>query len=219
MISVQNVTKAYLTRTGWKPVIDNLSLDIGREDRVGILGRNGVGKSTLLRLIGGAELPDRGRIVRNMSVSWPIGFNGYLQASMTGEANAKFCARIYNRDPCELLEYVKEFSELKEYFYEPFGSYSSGMKARLGFALSMAIDFDCLLIDEVLAVGDASFREKSKKALEERREDSAFVIVNHGLPVIDRLCNKVIVLGFSDKPIITNKVHKTIKEYEKALVG
>ena len=217
MIRLNNVTKAYRIKGGWRPIIENFSLEIAPTDRLGILGRNGAGKSTLLRMIGAGESPDRGSIERTMRVSWPIGFSGYLQPSLTGVANTKFCARIYGRDIDETLEFVRDFSELGSYFDEPFRNYSSGMKARLGFALSMAIDFDCLLIDEVLAVGDARFKQKSKAALEDRREDSGFVIVNHDLTTIDRLCNKVLVLGMDEGPYISTRVHHTIKAYEERI--
>lgn len=217
MIRIQNVSKSYRTKAGWKPVIENFSMDIERGERVGILGRNGAGKSTLLRMIGGAEKPDAGRIDRQLRVSWPIGFSGYLQPSLSGRANTKFCARIYGSDPAEVIRFVRDFAELGDYFEEPFRNYSSGMKARLGFALSMAIDFDCLLIDEVLAVGDARFKEKSKQALASRSDNTGFIIVNHELSVIDRLCNKVIVLGFDAEPFISTSVHRTIKEYEDAI--
>ena len=218
-IRLRRVSKSYKTKAGWNHVLRNVSFDINPTDRIGILGRNGAGKSTLLRLIGGSELPDSGRIERGMSVSWPVGFSGHLQPSMSGRANIKFCARIYGKDVAEVTEFVLRFSELGHYLDEPFKTYSSGMKARLGFALSMAIEFDCLLIDEVTAVGDASFKEKCHDALEAISENRAFVLINHGLRVIDRLCNKVIVLGVEEEPVFSTKVHKTIKAYQQALEG
>ena len=200
-------------------MLQNFDLDIGPNDRIGLLGRNGAGKSTLLRIIGGAEKQDTGTVTRDMSVSWPIGFSGYIQGNISGRANAKFLARVYGCEPQEVCDFVKDFSDIGAFFDEPVRTYSTGMRGRLGFALSMAIDFDCLLIDEVLATGDAAFKEKSRQALEARRSNSAFVIVNHGLQVIDRLCNKVVVLGIENGPVISEKVHKTIKEYEAILTG
>ncbi|MEM6913620.1 MAG: ABC transporter ATP-binding protein, partial [Pseudomonadota bacterium] len=142
-----------------------------------------------------------------------------VQSSISGRANAKFLARVYGCDPVDVCEFVNDFSDLGRFFEEPVRTYSTGMKGRLSFALSMAIDFDCLLIDEVLATGDAAFKEKCRVALETRHENSAFVIVNHGLQVIDRLCNKVLVLGLKDGPVFSEKVHQTIKEYEALLKG
>jgi len=218
-IHVRNIYKSYKTKTGWHPVLRNVNFDISPKDRIGVLGRNGAGKSTMLRIIGGSEKPDSGSIDRTMSISWPVGFGGHLQANMSGRANAKFCARVYGRDPDEVVEFVKEFSELGDFLEEPFRTYSSGMQARLGFSLSMAIDFDCLLIDEVTAVGDAVFRKKCEAALLEVAETRSFIMVNHGLQAIDRLCNRVIVLGVEDEPVLSTRVHKTIKAYEKALLG
>lgn len=219
MIRLSKISKAYRMQRSWNRVLEDFDLEIGPNDRIGVLGRNGSGKSTLLRIIGGAEKQDRGSVTREMSVSWPIGFSGYVQGNISGRANAKFLARVYGCEPREVCDFVKDFSDLGAFFEEPVRTYSTGMRGRLGFALSMAIDFDCLLIDEVLATGDAAFKEKSRQALESRRENSAFVIVNHGLQVIDRLCNKVVVLGVEGGPIISEKVHKTIKDYEAVLTG
>ena len=216
-IVLDGVCKSYKTKQGWHSVLNDVSFSIEQSDRIGVVGRNGAGKSTLLRMIGGSELPDRGLIERNMSVSWPVGFGGHLQNSMSGRANAKFCARIYDRDPAEIIEFVLNFSELGHYLDEPFKTYSSGMKARLGFSLSMAIQFDCLLIDEVTAVGDAIFRKKCNDALEDLIGNSAFVLINHTLSQIDRLCNKIVVLGVESRPFISTRVHRTLKAYETAL--
>ncbi|NNU16765.1 ABC transporter ATP-binding protein [Parvularcula sp. ZS-1/3] len=218
-LSVKNVSKSYKTKVGWNQVLRNVSFSLSPRDRLGILGRNGAGKSTLLRIVGGAELPDTGLIEKDMSVSWPVGFSGHLQPAMSGRANVKFCARVYNREVDEVVDFVSRFSELGSYLEEPVRTYSSGMKARLGFSLSMAIDFDCLLIDEVTAVGDAVFRKKCEAALLEVAETRSFIMVNHGLQAIDRLCNRVIVLGVEDEPVLSTRVHKTIKAYEKALLG
>ncbi|MEM9837762.1 MAG: ABC transporter ATP-binding protein [Pseudomonadota bacterium] len=218
-ITLEDVCKSYKTKTGWNHVLKDVNIEIESTDRLGILGRNGAGKSTLMRIIGGSELPDTGRIDRQISVSWPVGFSGHLQPSMSGIANIKFCARIYGKPVDDVIEAVAEFSELGRYLHEPFKTYSSGMKARLGFALSMAIEFDCLLIDEVTAVGDAAFRRKCDDALNNLSENKAFVLINHGLAAIDRLCNRVLVLGVEETPFLSTRVHKTIKAYEKALKG
>ena len=134
-------------------------------EKVGFLGRNGAGKSTLIRLIGGVEAPTSGEVVRTSSVSWPIAFGGAFQSSLSGMDNLRFIARIYNADVDYVSDYVRDFAELGEYIYEPIKKYSAGMRARLAFALSMAIEFDCFLIDEVIAVGDSRFQEKCKTEL------------------------------------------------------
>lgn len=216
-LTLENVSKSYKTKSGWNHVLKNVNLSIKSKDRLGILGRNGAGKSTLLRIIGGSEMPDHGRVEKTMSVSWPVGFGGHLQPSMSGIANTKFCARVYGRDTGEVINFVREFSELGTYLDEPLKTYSSGMRARLGFALSMAIKFDCLLIDEVTAVGDANFKEKCHNALLSLGEDQAFVLINHGLNSIVQLCDRVVVLGVEDEPFESRNVHKTVKAYERAI--
>ena len=158
MIKLINVCKDYPTRAGPRRVLHNIDLMIHPGEKVGILGRNGAGKSTLIRLVSGAEPPTIGKIERNMSVSWPLAFSGGFQGSLTGADNVRFICRIYGVDFRPRFEFVRDFSELGIYLNEPVSSYSSGMKARLAFAISMTIDFDCYLIDEVMAVGDARFR-------------------------------------------------------------
>ena len=216
-IKIRGVSKSYKTKTGWNKVFEDVNLDILPNDKIGVLGRNGAGKSTLLRIIGGAEAPTTGYVSRYMSVSWPVGFGGHIQTNMSGRANVKFCARIYDRSVDEVIDFVADFSGLGRYLDEPVRTYSSGMRARLGFALSMAIEFDCLLIDEVTAVGDAVFRKKCDDALSALHEGKAFVLINHGLKAIDRLCTKVMVMGVEPTPYISTRVHKTIKAYEEAL--
>lgn len=216
-IRIKNVSKSYKTKVGWHPVLRDVNFEILPTDRIGILGRNGAGKSTLMRIIGGTEKPDTGTVERNMSVSWPVGFAGHLQPSMSGRANTKFCARIYGEEVEPVIDFVSAFTELGPYLDEPVKTYSSGMRARLGFALSMAIQFDCLLIDEVTAVGDAVFKKKCDTALRDLSDKQSFVLINHGLNAINRLCNKVIVLGVEEKPYFSGQVHQTIKAYERAL--
>jgi ABC-type polysaccharide/polyol phosphate transport system, ATPase component len=147
-LRLENVSKVFPIRGGLKYALRNINLKINYGDRIGILGRNGSGKSTLIRIIGGATKPTTGRVERRMRVSWPIAFQGGFQGSLTGLDNLKFICRIYGVDWKEKLEMVKDFAELGRYFYEPVKTYSSGMRARLAFALSIAIDFDCYLIDE-----------------------------------------------------------------------
>jgi capsular polysaccharide transport system ATP-binding protein len=194
MIQVQNVTKKYPTRSGDVVILDNLTFDLQRGEKIGILGRNGSGKSTLVRLMSGAEAPTSGSIRRGMSVSWPIAFGGAFQPSLTGYDNMKFICRIHNVPIAEKVPFVEEFSELGRYFHEPVRAYSSGMRARLAFAISMVVDFECFLIDEVVAVGDARFHEKCRIELFEKRKDAAMLIVSHDPHFVRDHCDHAAVL-------------------------
>lgn len=194
MIRVENVTKVHHTRAGKKVVLDGVSFVINRGDKVGILGDNGAGKSTLLRLITGVEHPTSGRIVRSMSVSWPLAFGTGFQGSLTGADNVRFIARIYGADIKETIAYVQDFAELGDYFYMPIKTYSSGMRARLAFGISLAIRFDCLVVDEVAAVGDQRFKDRCRGALEERSAGNALVMVSHSADILRMYCNKGMVL-------------------------
>ena len=194
MIQLLNVNKTYPTRSGPVKILRNVNLRVSRGERVGILGRNGAGKSTLIRLISGAERPTSGLILRDMSVSWPLAFGGAFQGSLTGLDNLRFICRIYDVDPDEKVHFVQDFSELGIYLKEPVKSYSSGMRARLAFAISMVIEFDCFLIDEIIAVGDARFHEKCNYELFERRGDRAMIIVSHDAGYIRQHCTRAAVL-------------------------
>ena len=160
-----------------------------------MLGRNGAGKSTLIRLISGAELPTSGHVERSMSVSWPLAFGGAFQGALTGLDNLRFICRIYDTDPAEQIAFVEEFSELGIYLREPVRSYSAGMRARLAFAISMVIEFDCFLIDEIVAVGDSRFHEKCHVELFEKRGDRAMIIVSHDAGYIREHCTRAAVLS------------------------
>jgi capsular polysaccharide transport system ATP-binding protein len=195
MIVLEGVTKRYETRHGKRTILNNISLTIERGQKVGILGRNGAGKSTLIRLLSGAELPTSGHIQRGMSVSWPLAFAGAFQGSLTGLDNLRFICRIYNVPIDPILPFVKEFSELGLYLNEPTKSYSAGMNARLAFAISMAIEFDCYLIDEVMAVGDNRFQERCAYELFDRRAERAKIIVSHHPETIKAHCEKIFVLN------------------------
>jgi ABC-type polysaccharide/polyol phosphate transport system ATPase subunit len=194
MIRLTNVCKDYPTRAGPRRVLHNVNLMVQPGERVGILGRNGAGKSTLIRLISGAEPATVGAIERNMSVSWPLAFSGGFHGSLTGADNVRFICRIYGVDFEPRFEFVREFSELGIYLNEPVSSYSSGMRARLAFAISMTIDFDCYLIDEVMAVGDAKFRDRCKVELFEKRKDKAMLIVSHSHRHLKGTCNRFLLI-------------------------
>ncbi len=194
MIYVENVCKKYLNRTGWHTVLDDVSFSLRKGQKVGILGKNGAGKSTLIRLLSGVEPPTSGKITRKMSISWPLAFSGAFQGSLTGMDNLRFIARIYNADIDYVKRFTEEFSELGKYLYEPVRTYSSGMKARLAFALSLSIEFDCYLIDEIIAVGDARFADKCKYELFEKRKDRSLILVSHSPNAIREYCDNAMVL-------------------------
>jgi capsular polysaccharide transport system ATP-binding protein len=194
LIRVVDLSKAYRTSRGWNSVLENVNLEIPPGARLGILGRNGAGKSTLINLLGGVDVPDSGKIERSMTMSWPLAFSGAFQGSLTGLDNLRFICRIYDKEIDSVLPFVKEFAELDKYFYEPVKSYSAGMRARLAFALSMAIDFDCYLIDEVLAVGDGRFLNRCREELLVKRRDRAMVLVAHQAATVREVCDRASVL-------------------------
>jgi capsular polysaccharide transport system ATP-binding protein len=194
MIRVDNVSKTYRTRKGEHLVLDGVSFELARGRNLGILGRNGAGKSTLIRLISGAESPTSGHIQREMSVSWPLAFGGAFQPHMTGLDNLKFVCRIYGVDYEPLVPFVEDFTELGVYFREPVFHYSHGMLTRLAFALSMAVEFDCFLIDEAMVVGDVRFHERCHVELFHKRKDRAFILVTHDANVIKLYCENACVL-------------------------
>ena len=191
---MSGITKAYGTSSGPVTVLDGVDLTIARGEAIGILGRNGAGKSTLIRIIGGAETPDTGEIERSMSVSWPLAFGGGFQGSLTGLDNLRFICRVYGVDPDACLPFVHEFTELGVYLKEPVKTYSSGMRARLAFATSMVVDFDCYLVDEIVAVGDSRFQAKCHEELFVKRADRALIIVSHDPSYIRSHCQRAAVL-------------------------
>ncbi|MBA4610882.1 ABC transporter ATP-binding protein [Stappia taiwanensis] len=177
-----------------KVILDGLSLDLPGDKNIAILGQNGAGKSTLMRLIAGAELPDAGRIMRYAKVSWPLGFGGGFNGTMSGVENARFVARMYGEDPDEVISYVEEFSELGPSMRLPIKTYSSGMRARLAFGVSMAIEFKYYLIDEITAVGDARFKKKCNEVFEEKLKDSNILMISHSNEMLRRYCQSGCVL-------------------------
>jgi capsular polysaccharide transport system ATP-binding protein len=194
MLSVEHVSKVYRTRQGLRKILNDVSFRLDHGDNLGILGRNGAGKSTLIRLISGAERPTSGVIRRGMRVSWPLAFGGAFQPNLTGLDNLKFVCRVYGVDYKPLVPFVEEFTELGIYFREPVLHYSNGMLTRLAFALSMAIEFDCFLIDEAMVVGDVRFHERCHIELFQKRKDRAFILVTHEAHVIKLYCKNACVL-------------------------
>jgi capsular polysaccharide transport system ATP-binding protein len=196
MIEVKNLTKSYYYQGKKSTIFKNLNFRIETGESVAILGGNGAGKSTLLRILGGIDLPDSGTIETDRSISWPVGLVGGFQGSLTGRENVTFVSRIYTekRRVQEKVRYVEEFAELGVYFDRPFKTYSSGMRSRVTFGLSMAFDFDVYLIDEVTAAGDQRFREKSKQILMERKAHADFLMVDHNLWGLKLHCNRAFLL-------------------------
>lgn len=194
MIHLDGVCKAYRTKRGQHTVLDHITCTLPKGENLGILGGNGAGKSTLLRILSGIEAADAGRVVRKGTVSWPIGFSGGFNGSLTGEENCRFVARIYGKDIDDVVDFARSFADIGEYFFMPVRTYSSGMRARLAFGLSMAIDFDYYLVDEVTAVGDRAFQERSRSAFEERSERASVIIVSHNMKTISSYCKKAAVL-------------------------
>ena len=194
MIEIRNISKSYRTATGWNQVLDNISATFPSGRSIGIMGLNGAGKTTLLKLIGGVEPPDKGEIYRDVTISWPIGFSGAFAPTSTGRESTRFVARIYGADIKDVEKYVKDFSELGEYFDMPYQTYSAGMRARLGFAISMAMEFDCYLVDEVTAVGDQRFKERYQNEFLNRRHRSTVVMASHQPNTIRDFCDMSAVL-------------------------
>ncbi|MFS3137432.1 ABC transporter ATP-binding protein [Gluconacetobacter sacchari] len=214
MLRCVNLVKEFHTSSGAKRVLDGVNCTIQRGEKWGVLGRNGAGKSTLLRIIGGVDVPTSGYVERNMSVSWPLAFTGAFQGSLSGLDNLKFISRIYERDYDTLYDFVDKFAELGKQLYEPVKTYSSGMRARLAFALSIAIEFECYLIDEVIMVGDAHFAEKCRYELFEKRADRALILVSHSMEFIREVCDHGVVLQ-NGQMVLCKSVQESIDLYNR----
>jgi capsular polysaccharide transport system ATP-binding protein len=194
MLQVRELTKAFRGENVDRVLFHDLSFDLSRQGRLAVLGRNGQGKSTLIKILGGVLYPTSGKVSWGMRASWPLGFGGGFQGGLTGMDNIRFIARIYDRPIAQTADLVERFAELGDQLSIPVKYYSSGMRARLAFGLSLAIDFDCYLIDEVIAVGDALFRQKCERELFEHRGDRAFVIASHDLGFIKSHCDRAIII-------------------------
>lgn len=196
MIEVKNVSKSYMTPKGRHYLFKDLNLTIADKQSVGLLGRNGAGKSTLLRVICGLDTPDSGRVVTDSTISWPVGVAGGFQGSLTGRQNVRFVCRLYSSGAYidEKIRFVEEFADIGKYFDMPVKSYSSGMRSRLTFGLSLAFDFDYYMLDEVGAVGDAAFRKRAQDILDARKSTSGVLMVSHNLKDIEKTCDTAIVL-------------------------
>ena len=218
MIHFRNVSKYYPTNSGRSYVFKDIDFDLPVDNSIGILGPNGAGKSTLVRMIGGADMPSKGEIFSSHRISWPLGLQGGLQGSMTGRENVRFVGRINGiKNTNDIESMVEEFAEIGKYYDEPIRTYSSGMKSRVAFGLSLAFDFDILLIDEVTSVGDATFRSKSQKALQKVREKTHVIMVSHEMNQIRIFCESGIVI--KDKKIeYYSNVDDAIRDYQDTYV-
>jgi capsular polysaccharide transport system ATP-binding protein len=194
MIAFDRVSKRYTSGGVVKTVLNDVSLTLPPDRNVAIMGPNGAGKSTVMRLIAGSETPDTGRIRRPGRVSWPLGFSAGFNGTMTGLENARFVARIYGQDTARVIAYVEDFAELGPSLRLPIRTYSNGMRARLAFGLSMAIDFDVYLIDEITAVGDEAFRRKCQEVFDTRLKAAQIVMVSHVPATIKQYCDCGLIL-------------------------
>ncbi|MCK8463989.1 ABC transporter ATP-binding protein [Aliiroseovarius sp. S1339] len=218
MIEVRDLWKTYYVKGEPKSVARGLNLSFPSRGSVGLFGRNGAGKSTLLRMIAGSEDPDSGDIISDGTISWPVGFAGSFHGELTGAQNVRFVGRVYGVDTDDLVEYVREFAGLGAHFNARFQTYSSGMRSRLAFGLSMGIKFDTYLVDEVTSVGDAAFRERSTSLLQERINESAAIIVSHSMPLMKKLCNKGIVM-INGHAKLFDEIDEAIETHEAAMKG
>ncbi len=217
MIRLENLTKTFHLNGVSKTVLKDVSLLFPPGRSVALLGRNGAGKSTLLRLIAGTLDPTSGRVCTAGSVSWPVGFAGSFHGDLTGAQNTRFIARIYGVDGDELVDFTASFADLGAHFRLPFRTYSSGMKARLAFGVSMGIAFDTYLVDEVTAVGDAAFRSKSNALFQTRMETAGSVVVSHSMGLVRELCDSAVVLE-AGKITYFDDVDAAIAHHERNLL-
>jgi capsular polysaccharide transport system ATP-binding protein len=197
VIAIRGVTKSYLTLRGRRYVFRDLDVEIPPGRNVGLIGRNGAGKSTLMRLLSKVDLPDRGEVMTDCSLSWPVGLMGGMQAWMSARENVKFVCRIHGVRGPEMqrkIDFVEDFAEIGEHFDLPLANYSSGMRARVGFGTSMAFEFDYYLIDEIMAVGDATFKSKSRRVFRERLKSGRVILVSHNMGLIKKMCDAVVHL-------------------------
>ncbi len=216
MIAIENLTKSYKTQNGRHYVLKDVNLLFPEGKSIAFIGHNGTGKSTLLRIIGGIDRPDKGRIVTDKTISWPVGLSGGFQGSLTGRENVKFVARLYskNNELRDKIDFVKDFSELGKYFDMPIKTYSSGMRSRLGFGLSMAFDFDYYLVDEITAVGDARFKKKCIDLFNQKRDKSNLLMVSHNLNSLADYCDHAILFDKQQNVHLFSEIEEAIYQYK-----
>jgi len=214
VIRFENVTKIYRTMGHKRTILERVSFTLKPGISYGIMGINGAGKSTTMRLIAGTEEPSRGRVHRGLRVSWPLGFAGGFHPAMTGRDNIVFVARIYGEDPRRVLEFVEDFSELGSYLDVPIKTYSSGMGSRLAYGMSMAIPFDTYLIDETLAVGDGRFQKRCQEVFTARRANADVILISHDMETIRTYCSQAIIL-INGRAVVYEDVNDAIAIYRR----
>ncbi|WP_407522415.1 ABC transporter ATP-binding protein [Methylobacterium oryzisoli] len=214
MIRFDNVTKIYKTNGHRRTVLDRASITMRSGVNYGILGINGAGKSTMIRIMAGSESVTRGRILRTTRVSWPLGFSGGFHPMMTGRENAIFVARVYGEDPRKVLEFVADFSEIGDYINVPIRTYSSGMSSRFNFGMSMAIPFETYLIDEVTAVGDSRFQQRCEEVWSTRRANADIIICSHNMDTLRSYASEGIVLA-NGRAVIYPDINDAIEVYQR----
>lgn len=213
MISLRDICHGYrMPNGGFHTVLDHVSIDFEQGHNTAILGLNGAGKSTLIRIIGGSEAPRSGKVIKTSSVSWPVGFGGCFNGSLTGRENLRFVCRIYGADIKKVSAYVEDFSELGEYMDMPFKSYSSGMRSKLAFGLSLAIGFDFYLVDEAFSVGDTVFKAKATAELKKLKARSSLIYVSHSINSVKAHCDRGAVLS-NGKLISFDNLTDAVNEY------
>jgi len=218
MIALQNLSKTFVAHGVHKVVANDISFTFPDHEAVGLLGRNGAGKSSLLQMIAGVIDPDAGEIISDGRISWPVGFQGSFHPDLSGAENARFVARLYGVDTRGMEAFVQDFAELGDHFHLPFRSYSSGMRARLAFAVSMAVPFDTYLIDEVTSVGDAAFRSKSEAMLHRRLEHSGAIVVSHSMDLLRRICQSGLVLE-NGRTFFYARIERAIEHHNYLMQG
>jgi capsular polysaccharide transport system ATP-binding protein len=214
MISLTDVFKYYRTHGHTKIVLDHVSMEFLSGSSYGILGINGAGKSTLMRIMSGTEMPNGGKVRHSARISWPLGFAGGLHPKMTGRENVQFIARIYGQNVRRVMEFVEDFAELGSYIDVPVGKYSSGMSQRIAFGLSMAIEFEVYLIDEVTAVGDMRFQRRCHEEFEKRRARADVIMISHSMPTLTEYCDRGLVLAHGRLHAFSS-VDQAIELYKK----
>jgi capsular polysaccharide transport system ATP-binding protein len=214
MIRLKSVTKTYLSpKIGRRTILDNIDFEFPKDKNIGILGKNGAGKSTLMRLLSGQEMPDEGMIeIGNIRLSWPLGAGGGIHGTLTGRENIMFLCKLYDYPFETAFKFVEEFAELGDYMYVPVKNYSAGMKSRLGFGISMILEFDTYLIDEGFSAGDARFRQRTNDIFEEKSKNSNLIVVSHNPSTIKRLCDWAAVLSHGKLELYTD-IDKAIEVY------
>jgi capsular polysaccharide transport system ATP-binding protein len=216
LIVLENLTKSYPLTNGRHYVFKDLSFTFPERSSIAILGQNGAGKSTLMRILGGVDAPDSGRVITDKTISWPVGLSGGFQGSLSARDNIKFVSRVYGykgESMREKVAYVEEFAEIGKYFDQPMKNYSSGMRSRIAFGLSMAFDFDYYLIDEAGAVGDPQFKKKSKAIYDEKLATSNVILVSHNMSEVRALCQNVVVVQ-GGKAVVYTDVEEGIETYQ-----